>query len=55
MSTTLKLIMIATIVSIVACPIMYFGVGGLQTFGVLVFTATMLATPIARFILKSAG
>jgi len=55
MSTTLKLIMIATIVCIVACPIMYLAGGGLQTLGVLVFTATMLVTPIARFTIKSEG
>lgn len=55
MSTTLKLIMIATIVCIVDCPIMYFGGGGLQTLGILIFTAAMLVTPIARFIPKLAG
>ena len=55
MTTTLKLILIATIVTIVVCPIIYLGGGGVQMLGILIFAAAMLVTPIARFIPKLSG
>jgi len=56
MNTELKLILIAMLVSVVvACPLIYLAGGGLQILGILIFAATMVATPIMRFIPKSPG
>jgi hypothetical protein len=52
MTTTLKFILYATIATIVLCPLMYLGEGGLQVLGVLIYTAAMLVTPVMHFIPK---